>query len=62
MSPQRRKQAKGAAATELKRMLARRKQISQKFISGRWSAELDGYEASRAADKRTVQTLIPALV
>jgi hypothetical protein len=31
--------------------LRRRAKISQKFLTGEWSEELDGYEAAKAAEK-----------
>lgn len=37
--------------------LRRRARISQKFLTGEWSAELDGYEAAKAKEKDTAQTL-----
>jgi hypothetical protein len=37
--------------------LRRRAQISQKFLSGEWSAELDGYEAAKANERQTSLTL-----
>ncbi len=37
--------------------LRRRARISQKFLSGEWSAELDGYEASKTTERQTARTL-----
>ena len=37
--------------------LQRRAEISAKFLSGEWSAELDGYEKSKAADRSESITL-----
>lgn len=33
-------------------MLMRRKEITDKFISGEWGAELAGYEESQEVDRR----------
>jgi hypothetical protein len=33
-------------------MLHRRKELTQKFVSGEWGVELVGYEAGREADRR----------
>ncbi len=33
-------------------MLGRRKELTQKFVSGEWGVELAGYEAGREADRR----------
>lgn len=38
-------------------MLQRRALISSKFLSGEWSAEFQGYEGSRAADRQETLTL-----
>ena len=38
-------------------MLQRRAEVAGKFLSGEWSAELKGYEKSRAADRQESQTL-----
>jgi hypothetical protein len=38
-------------------MLQRRAEISSKFLSGEWSAELQGYEESRASDRQETVTL-----
>jgi hypothetical protein len=38
-------------------MLQRRAEISSKFLSGEWSAELQGYEESRAVDRQETLTL-----
>lgn len=35
----------------------RRAKIAGKFISGQWSAELKGFEATKAADRTQSQTL-----
>lgn len=37
--------------------IRRRAQISQKFLSGEWSAELEGFESAKAEQKREAQTL-----
>ena len=37
--------------------LQRRAELSAKFMSGEWSADLEGYEESRAADRSESQTL-----
>lgn len=37
--------------------LRRRAQISQKFLSGEWSAKLDGYEAAKDSERQTARTL-----
>jgi hypothetical protein len=37
--------------------LGRRAEISQKFMSGEWPAELDTFEAARAADRISDQNL-----
>lgn len=31
--------------------LARRQELTQRFVSGEWGVELDGYEHARAADR-----------
>ena len=36
-------------------LLKRREKLSQKFISGAWGVELDGFEAGRAADRETAK-------
>lgn len=36
-------------------MLKRRKQQAQKFISGEWGVELEGYEATQAKDKQDAE-------
>jgi hypothetical protein len=36
-----------------KTMLAQRKQVARKFITGQWGTELAGYEAGRAADRKS---------
>lgn len=38
-------------------ILRRRAEISAKFLSGEWSAELKGYEKSRTSDRQESQTL-----
>lgn len=38
-------------------MLRRRTRISQKFLSGEWSAELEGYEAAKNAELTQAKTL-----
>ncbi len=38
-------------------MLQRRAEISAKFLSGEWSAELKGLEKSRASDRLESQTI-----
>ena len=35
--------------------LERRKEISQKFVSGEWGVELDGHEQSKAAERQKTQ-------
>lgn len=35
----------------------RRAKIANKFITGEWSADLDGFEAAKAADRATASTL-----
>ncbi len=35
----------------------RRVEITEKFLSGEWSAEFKGYEASRVADRAAATTL-----
>jgi len=35
----------------------RRAKIADKFLTGEWSAELDSFEASRAADRSESKTL-----
>ncbi len=37
--------------------LQRRADISAKFLSGEWSAELEGYEAAKAAERTESATL-----
>jgi hypothetical protein len=36
--------------------LARRKELSEKFVSGEWGTELSGFEAARSSDKSAAQT------
>ena len=38
-------------------MLQRRAMISQKFLTGEWSAELDGYESAKRSERAQAQTL-----
>ena len=38
-------------------MLQRRALISQKFLTGEWSAELDGYESAKQSERAHAQTL-----
>ena len=38
-------------------MLQRRARISKKFLSGEWSAELEGYEAAKTAERSQAATL-----
>jgi plasmid stability protein len=38
-------------------MLAERERIMEKFMSGEWSAELEGFEEARAADRRESEEL-----
>ena|ERR1700676_1026896 len=38
-----------------KAMLARRREIAEKFISGEWGVELEGFEAGRAADREAAK-------
>lgn len=38
-------------------MLQRRAEISSKFLTNEWSTELQGYEESRATDRRETLTL-----
>lgn len=38
-------------------MLQRRLRVSQKFLSGEWSAELDGLEAAKIAEREEARTL-----
>ncbi len=33
-------------------MLKRREAMTEKFLTGEWRAELEGYEASRATDRK----------
>jgi hypothetical protein len=37
-------------------LMERRKEISGKFMSGKWGAELSGYEEAKAADKQKALT------
>ena len=46
----------GGTATVVKAdtaMLKRRKALTQKFVAGEWGFDLTGYEAARAADRRS---------
>jgi len=36
-----------------KAMLKRRKAIAEKFVTGQWGLELKGFEAARAADRKS---------
>jgi len=38
-------------------MLQRRTRISEKFLSGEWSAELDGFEMGKEEDRHSARTL-----
>lgn len=38
-------------------MLQRRARISQKFLSGEWSAALDGFEAAKKKERQSARTL-----
>lgn len=38
-------------------MLQRRARISQKFLTGEWSAALDGFEAAKKEDRQSARTL-----
>jgi hypothetical protein len=40
-----------------KGMLDRRRKIGKKFISGEWGADLEGFEAGRAADRKKAAKL-----
>lgn len=40
--------------------LRKRAEISERFLSGEWSAELESFEASRQADRHSSQTLSQA--
>lgn len=37
--------------------LRRRARISEKFLTGEWSAELEGYETAKNAERRAARTL-----
>ena len=37
-------------------MMKRREEIAGKFISGKWSVQLTGFEAARAADRTASRT------
>ncbi len=41
-------------------VLRRRAEISTKFLTGEWSAELDGFEQSKVNDRAASQTLSAA--
>ena len=36
-------------------MLQRRREMTEKFVSGEWSAALGGFEAARRRDRRTAK-------
>jgi hypothetical protein len=40
--------------------MKRRAEISSKFLSGEWSAEHEGYEAGKTADRRKTLNLAEA--
>lgn len=37
-------------------LLQRRRELSEKFVSGEWGADLAGYEEARAADRQSART------
>lgn len=39
-------------------MLQRRARISEKFLSGEWSAELGGFETAKEEGKQSARTLV----
>lgn len=41
-------------------MMQRRVQISQKFLSGEWSAGLEGYESAKEEERQSAQNLSAA--
>jgi hypothetical protein len=41
-----------ASSTPDEAMLQRRRELTQKFISGEWGVELNGYEEGRSVDRR----------
>jgi|694.fasta_scaffold23643_8 hypothetical protein len=41
-------------------LMKRRAEISSKFLSGEWSAEHEGYEAGKTADRRKTLNLAEA--
>ena len=48
------------AATEVvasEEMLRRRREITDKFVSGEWGVELEGFEAGQEADRRSEREL-----
>ena len=44
--------ASATAVTADEAMLQRRRETTQKFVSGEWGVELAGFEAGREADRR----------
>lgn len=53
-------QKKGPAIRKLLADAVRQQQraiIAQKFVSGEWSAELEGYESAKVAEKQKANTL-----
>lgn len=46
-----------SAIESIKRTFARRAKIANKFITGEWSADLDGFEAAKATDRAAATTL-----
>lgn len=38
-------------------MLQKRARISKKFLSGEWSAELEGFESAKEQDRKTARSL-----
>ncbi len=56
-------QKKGPAIRKLitdSLQLRKRAEISEKFLSGEWSAELESFETTREADRHSAQTLSQA--
>lgn len=45
----------GVAAPNAAELLQRRQEIAEKFISGEWSTDLEGFEAGRIADREAAQ-------
>lgn len=41
-------------------MLERRKDLSQRFLTGEWGVELDGFEAARTSSREEARTLAEA--